>query len=124
MGYTNRSPTQRTYSGRFTGINGANPTAYKLDPGLSVTRTGEGVWRVQLPPPVAGFKSVVVAANDTGEFHEVSWALDVPNRRVTITHKTCSYATIVSAGPVAEDVVDEINFIIVVEESDTIGSGI
>jgi hypothetical protein len=124
MAWTNRSPTQRTYSGRFTGINGVSPSSYKLDPGLVVTRTGEGVYRIQLPSPLAGFKSVQMSCNDTGEYHELSWALDVPNKRVTVTHKTCSYATIVSAGPAAEDVVDDINFIIVVEESDTIGSGI
>lgn len=118
------SPVQKAYSGRYTGINGADPTTYKVDPGITLTRTGEGVVKITLAGPVAGFKSVVASCNDVGEYHELSWALDVTAKTVTITHKTCSYATIVSAGPAAEDVVSEVNFIIVVEESECIGSGI
>lgn len=123
MPYATRSPVQRTYKGRFTGINGASPTSYSLDPGVSVTRTGEGVYRINLPPPVAGFKSIAMSVNDTGEVHELSWATSVPNRTVTITHKTCAYAD-VATGPVVEDVVAEVHFTITVEESDTIGAGI
>jgi hypothetical protein len=125
------SPVRRTLSGRFTGINGANPTSYKLDAGIDPpVRTGEGVWVVVLPGPIAGFKSARCTPNDTGEYHEVTHALSLANASynnqptITITHKTCSYATIVSAGPAAEDVVDEINFHIEVEESDCIGAGI
>lgn len=125
------SPVKRTMSGSFVGINGANPTSYKSDAGVDApVRTGEGVWVIVLPGPIAGFKTVHVWANDTGEFHEVSCAKSLSNSSynnqptLTITHKTCSYATIVSAGPAAEDVVDEINWRIEAEESDCIGAGI
>jgi hypothetical protein len=117
------SPVQKTYSGRYTGINGADPTSYKLDPGCTLARTGEGVVKLTLPGPVAGFKSVVAVCNDTGEYHELSWALSVSAKTVTFTHKTCAYADIVT-GPAAEDVVSEVNFIVVVEESDCVGAGV
>lgn len=117
------SPVQKTYKGRYTGINGADPATYKVDPGVTLTRTGEGVTKITLPAPLAGFKSVVAVCNDTGEYHELSWALSVSARTVTITHKTCAYADIVT-GPAAEDVVGEVNFEITVEMSDVVGAGI
>lgn len=125
------SPVKKVLEGQFVGINGADPTSYKLDPGIvPPVRTGEGVWVLVLPGPIAGFKRAHAWANDAGEFHEVTCAVSTSNASynnrptVTIAHKTCSYATIVSAGPAAEDVVDAIHFIISVEESDCIGAGI
>jgi hypothetical protein len=117
------SPVQRVYSGRFTGINGAAPTSYVLDNGIAVTRSGEGVYVVTLPSPMKAFKSVGCWVNDTGEFHEVSWALSNSARTITITHKTCAYADI-ATGPAAEDVVADINFVAVVEIADIPGSGV
>lgn len=124
------SPVRKTYSGRFTGINGADPTAYVLDPGIvPPVRTGEGVWVLVLPGPIANFKSITAAVNDVGEVHELSWATSLANASynnrptITFTHKTCAYADVV-AGPAAEDVVNSINFHIQVEESDCIGAGI
>lgn len=117
------SPVQKTFCGRYTGINAASPTTYKVDPGITLTRTGEGVTKITLPGPIAGFKAIFVCCNDTGEYHEVSWTSSVSLKTVTITHKTCAYSAIAS-GPAAEDVVDDINFRIVVEETDCIGAGI
>lgn len=118
------SRKQRDYSGRFTGINGADPTSYVLDDGVTVTRQGEGEWDIVLPPPVAGFKSVVVQwADNGGAFHDVTHVVDVATRTITVTHRTCAFADIVS-GPAASDIIDEINFIAKVELSDIPGSGV
>ncbi len=117
------SPVEKIYSGRFTGINGAAPTSYTTDVGIAITRTGEGVYVVTLPSPLKAFKSVVVVCNDTGEFHEVSWALSASARTITITHKTCAYADI-ATGPAAEDVVSDIEFIALVELADVPGTGV
>lgn len=117
------SPVQTIYSGNFAGINGADPTTKVLDNGITLTRSGEGVFVLTLPHPVKDFKSVIVAVNDTGEVHEVSWVTSASARTITITHKTCAHAD-VATGPAAEDVVANINFIAVVEESDTFGAGL
>ena len=119
------SPVRKTYCGRFTGINGASPTSYTLDQGCSVARTGEGVWVVTLPAPLKQFKAVSVGCtDDDGKYHAVSYTLSASARTITITHVMCTYATIVSAGPVADDVIDEIYFRADVELGDVPGSGI
>jgi hypothetical protein len=123
MGWTNPSPVRRTYAGSFTGINGVAPATFVVDPGIVITRTGEGVYVLTFPPPLAGFKASLFVANDTGEYHELSWVESASARTITLTHKTCAYASIAS-GPAAEDVVGDINFWVVVEESNTIGSGL
>lgn len=117
------TPKKVVYAGNFAGADGVNPTVLTVDPGITVTRTGEGVWAVLLPRPVAGFKAVTVtASDDDGAFHDVAYTTS--GRTITITHRTCTYATIVSAGPVVQDVVDKVAFIAVVEESDVPGAGV
>ena len=119
------SPARKLYSGRFAGINGASPTSYVLDQGVTVARSGEGVWVVTLPSPLKNFKRVSVGYSDNDNaFHEVTYALSASARTITITHRTCSYATIVSAGPAAEDVVDEIWFTAEVEIGDLPGANV
>jgi len=89
------SPCQKTYSGRFTGINGAAPTTYKLDDGVVVTRSGEGVFVVTLPSPMVQFKSVVVQATDNdGNAHDVAYTLSASARTITITHRTAAITTL------------------------------
>lgn len=119
-----RSPKQMMWSGRFVGINGADPTTLTVDDGVTVERTGEGVWDVVLPLPVAGFKSVVVGwADNGGAYHEVTHVVDVATATITITHNTVAFASIAS-GVAASDIIDEINFIAVVELSDVPGTGL
>lgn len=124
------NPNKKTFSGRFTGINGANPTAYRQDPGVAApVRTGEGVWVIELPPCIKYFISARAMCSATGAFHEVSWALNTQNSSynnnptLTITHKTCAYTDIAS-GPAAEDVVADIHWSVeVAETSAYYGSG-
>jgi hypothetical protein len=119
------SPVQKVYSGKFDGANGANPSTYTLDNGITVTRSGEGVFVLTLPSPMKAFKSVCVTANAalaTG-FHHISWSTSDSARTITITHNTCAYTDIATA-PAANDVTVQINFIAVVEGADVPGSGI
>jgi hypothetical protein len=89
------SPVQKIYSGRFAGANGADPTSKTVDVGVSVTRSGEGVWVVTLPSPMKAFKAVTCWATDNdGNAHDVQYALNATNRTITITHKTATYATL------------------------------
>lgn len=114
----------RHVEGRFVGINGANPTT-KYGQGFTVARSGEGVWVVTFEKPCSQFVTARAwATDDDTNFHEVTWTLSAANRTLTITHKTCTYATIVSAGPAAQDVVDEIGFCVCIAESDVPGAGV
>jgi len=110
------NPTTVVISGSYVGINGASPTTV-VGSGFTVARSGEGVCVVTFAKPLKGFVSAQAWANDTGEYHEVSWATSVANRTLTITHKTCAYADI-ATGPAAEDVCAEIGFRVEIIESD------
>jgi hypothetical protein len=110
---------ERVYSGHFVGIDAADPTTKVIGLGVTVTRSGEGVWVVTLPKPLAGFKGCYAkATDDDGAFHSTEFVTSVSGRTVTITHKTVAYASIAS-GPSAQDVVDEVDFTCVVILSDT-----
>lgn len=87
------TPKKVLYAGKFTGINGASPTTYKLDPGVTVARSGEGVWVVTLPRPIGGYKAILCQATDNdGQVHDLQYTSSVANRTVTLTHKTATYA--------------------------------
>lgn len=112
------SPYLKTVSGHFAGINGADPTSV-VGSGFTVTRSGEGVWVVTFPKPVAGIISPRAWVTDAdGAYHEVTWTTSVANRTLTITHRWCTYATIEAVGPVVDDVVDQISFEAVIVLSD------
>lgn len=88
------SPVQKVYSGKFTGINGAAPTTYKLDNGVAVTRSSEGVHVITLPSPLKAFKSVICAATDNGgNRYECNWVLSDSARTITVTHRTAAHTT-------------------------------
>lgn len=87
------TPKKVIYAGKFTGINGASPTTYKLDPGVSVARSTEGVWVVTLPRPIGGYKAILCQATDNdGNVHDLAYTSSVANRTVTITHRTATQA--------------------------------
>lgn len=105
-------------SGSFVGINGASPTTVIGD-GFSVARSAEGTWVVTFDKPLAAFLNARVWVTDADtDYHEVTWTRSAANRTLTIVHRFCSYATIVSAGPAADDVVDFIGFEVDIVEAD------
>ena len=88
------SPLQKVYSGRFTGINGVAPTTYTTDPGIAITRSGEGVYVITLPSPLKGFKSVIARATSAdGNAHDINWTLSASARTITVTHRTAAFTT-------------------------------
>lgn len=91
--------------GSFTPVNGAAPTVTN-DYGLIFARTGEGVWTATLRErPTLGWAPVVQPVYSGTDYYETRISAAVQATGViTITHKFCTYATIVSAGPVADDV--------------------
>lgn len=87
------TPKKMIYAGKFAGINGASPSTYKLDPGVTVARSGEGVWVVTLPRPIGGYKAILCqATDDDGNAHDLAYTSSVANRTVTITHRTATQA--------------------------------
>lgn len=87
------TPKKMIYAGKFAGINAASPTTYKLDPGVTVARSGEGVWVVTLPRPIGGYKAILCQATDNdGNAHDLAYTSDVSARTVTITHRTATQA--------------------------------
>lgn len=89
------SPKAVLYSGRFTGINGAAPTSYKLPNGASLYRSSEGTWVITLPKPMSNFKHVHVTATDNdGVQHDVQYTLSASNRTITVTQATGRFASV------------------------------
>lgn len=89
------SPCQKVISGRFTGINGATPTTYKLDSGVVLARSGEGVWTITLPPPAKNLKAFVAQFTDAaGAAHDLAWTWTAATRLITLTHRTAAYTTL------------------------------
>lgn len=89
---------------RFTPVNGAAPTVVSSF-GVNLARTGEGVWTATLVEKMADSCVVIQPEYSGTAYYETRVSSYVPSTGVaTITHKFCTYATIVSAGPVADDV--------------------
>lgn len=107
-------PLHRLALARFT-PNGTNPPTMGESHGcdLQVTRSSAGVYVVTFSSPVVKDICVLECSGVPGDanYHQLSYAVSQANRTVTVTHSTCTFASIAS-GPAASDTSGEITVMI------------
>lgn len=85
------------------------------------SQTSTGVMVLTIAPdsgPVIDIEVVQLkGVPGDANFHSYDYTVSIPNRTITVTHKSCTYATIVSAGPVASATSGEITLIVNVRTS-------
>lgn len=85
----------------------------------TVTRSSTGVYVVSLSSNALKAMAVLRLGAVPGDanFHQLTHTESVTNKTVTITHSTCTFATIVSAGPAASDTVGQITLVVLCREA-------
>jgi hypothetical protein len=101
--------------------NGASAPTVDEAHGCSatVTRSGAGVYVVSLTSnalKAMGVVGLTAIPGDTN-YHELVHAESVTNKTVTVTHRTVTYANIVSAGPAASDTCGQITLVVLCREA-------
>ena len=103
---------------KFTPNGTGVPSIQENRGGASVAYSATGVWIATLPAPVydIAVMGCLAVPGDTN-FHEIVHAKSVSARTVTLTHRTVTYANIVSAGPAASNTCGEITLTLLVRRS-------